>query len=62
MPRLMPGLHPGAPKPSGSSEGSVISFNLHTASVLIPSVLAYVGIFLWINKLSVDINELKKGN
>jgi heme exporter protein C len=62
MPRLMPGLHPGAPKPSGSSEGSIITFNLQTASVLIPSVLAYVGVFLWINKLSVDINEMGKGN
>jgi heme exporter protein C len=60
MPRMMPGLHPGAPKPSGSSEGSIITFNLQTASVLIPSVLAYIGVFLWINKISVDISESQK--
>lgn len=62
MPRIMPGLHPGAPKPTGASEGSIITFNLRTASVLIPSSLAYIGLFLWINNLSVDINEMKKGN
>ena len=60
MPRLMPGLHPGAPKPSGVSEGSIITFNLETASVLIPSVLAYIGVFFWINKLSIDISESDK--
>jgi heme exporter protein C len=60
MPRMMPGLHPGAPKPSGTSEGSIITFNWQTASVLIPSVLAYVGVFLWINKISVDISESRK--
>lgn len=58
MPRLMPGLHPGAPKPTGSTEGSVITFSLATASVLIPSCLAYIGLFLWMNKLSIDIAEL----
>jgi heme exporter protein C len=60
MPRLMPGLHPGAPKPTGSTEGSVITFSLATASVLIPSCLAYIGVFLWMNKLSIDIAELGK--
>jgi heme exporter protein C len=62
MPRLMPGLHPGAPKPTGAGEGSIITFNLATASVLIPSCLAYIGLFLWINKLSVEIAFLKKGS
>lgn len=62
MPRIMPGLHPGAPQPSGASEGSVISFSAATASVLIPSCLAYIGVFLWINKLSVDIAEMRKGS
>ena len=55
MPRLIPGLHPGAPKPTGVSEGSVISFSTKTALVLFPSVLAHIGIFLWIYKLSIDI-------
>ena len=62
MPRIMPGLHPGAPEASGESKGSVITFSLATASVLIPSCLAYIGVFLWMNKLSIDIAELEKGN
>jgi hypothetical protein len=53
----MPGLHPGAPKPTGVSEGSIITFSFKTAIVLIPSVLAHVGLFFWINKLSVEIAE-----
>lgn len=60
MPRIMPGLHPGAPKPSGASEGSIISFSFKTASVLIPSVLAHVGLFFWINNLAVTIAEADK--
>ncbi len=57
MPRMMPGLHPGAPKPTGVSEGSVITFSLATASVLIPSVLAHIGLLLWINHLSIYVDE-----
>jgi heme exporter protein C len=60
MPRIMPGLHPGAPKPSGGSEGSIITFSFKTASVLIPSVLAHIGLFFWINKLAVVIAEADK--
>ena len=55
LPRIIPGLHPGAPKPTGVSEGSVISFSLETASVLIPSVLAHIGLLIWIFKLSVKV-------
>lgn len=55
MPRIIPGLHPGAPKPTGVSEGSVISLSTKTALVLFPSVLAHIGLFLWIYKLSIDI-------
>jgi heme exporter protein C len=61
MPRIMPGLHPGAPRPTGGSEGSIITFNLATASVLIPSCLAYIGVFIWMKNLTVDIIELGKG-
>ena len=61
MPRVMPGLHPGAPKPAGGSEGSIITFNLATASVLIPSCLAYIGVFLWVNEISVEVSEMRKG-
>ena len=60
MPRIMPGLHPGSPKPSGVSEGSIISFSFKTASVLIPSVLAHVGLFFWINNLAIVIAEEDK--
>ncbi len=60
MPRIIPGLHPGAPKPTGASEGSIITFSFKTAIVLIPSVLAHIGLLLWINKLSVDIAERNK--
>jgi len=60
MPRIMPGLHPGSPKPTGASEGSIITFSLKTASVLIPSTLAHIGLFLWINKLAFDIEDAKK--
>jgi heme exporter protein C len=60
MPRIMPGLHPGAPKPTGGSEGSIITFSLKTASVLIPSTLAHVGLFYWINNLSIKIDDYKK--
>ncbi len=60
MPRIMPGLHPGAPQPTGASEGSIITFSFKTAIVLIPSVLAHVGLFFWINKLAVDIDETSK--
>ncbi len=60
MPRIIPGLHPGAPKPTGVSEGSVISFSLKTASVLIPSVLAHLGLLIWIYKLSIDVSLANK--
>lgn len=60
MPRIMPGLHPGAPKPTGQSEGSIITFSAATASVLLPSTLAYVALFFWINKLSFDISDKSK--
>jgi heme exporter protein C len=62
MPRVMPGLHPGAPKPSGVTEGSIITFDLRTASVLIPSCLAYIGVFAWIANITVKVTELRKGN
>jgi heme exporter protein C len=55
MPRIIPGLHPGAPKPTGVSEGSVISFSTRTAIVLFPSVLAHIGLMLWIYLLSIKI-------
>ena len=55
MPRIIPGLHPGAPKPTGASEGSVISFSFETAIVLFPSVLAHVGLMIWIYMLSIKI-------
>ena len=55
LPRIIPGLHPGAPKPTGVSEGSIITFSLETASVLIPSVLAHIGLLIWIFKLSVKV-------
>jgi heme exporter protein C len=55
MPRIIPGLHPGAPKPTGTSEGSIISFSFETAIVLFPSVLAHVGVMLWIYMLSIKI-------
>ena len=60
MPRIMPGLHPGSPKPTGASDGSIITFSLKTASVLIPSTLAHVGLFLWINNLAFKIAGLNK--
>ena len=60
MPRMMPGLHPGAPKPTGASDGSVITFSAATASVLIPSVIAYIGLLFWVNNLSVTIDEIKE--
>ncbi len=60
MPRIMPGLHPGSPKPTGQSEGSVISFSFKTASVLIPSILAHVGLFFWINNLAYKIAGASK--
>ncbi len=55
MPRIIPGLHPGAPKPTGVSEGPIISFSFKTAIVLFPSVLAHIGLMLWIYILSIRI-------
>jgi len=60
MPRIIPGLHPGSPTPSGASDGSVISFDWRTASVLIPSVLSWLGLFFWMNKISFSIAKLNK--
>jgi len=62
MPRIMPGLHPGAPKPTGASEGSIITFSLKTASVLIPSTLAHIGLFFWINNLAIAVYDKDKEN
>jgi heme exporter protein C len=62
MPRMMPGLHPGSPKPTGASEGSIITFSLETASVLIPSILAHFMLLFWVNHVSVTVDELKEGN
>ncbi len=56
MPRIIPGLHPGAPKPTGASEGSIITFSFETGAVLFPSVLAHVGLMLWIYMLSIKIS------
>ncbi len=55
LPRIIPGLHPGAPDQTGVSKGSIITFSLETASVLIPSVLAHIGLLIWIFKLSVKV-------
>ena len=60
MPRIIPGLHPGAPKPTGVSEGSIITFDWRTAIVLIPSVFANIGLFFWMNKLSFDVAKMNK--
>ena len=60
MPRMMPGLHPGAPKPTGGSEGSIISFSFKTGMVLFPSILAHIGLMFWIYSLSTKIALFSK--
>jgi len=60
MPRMMPGLHPGSPKPTGASEGSIITFSIETASVLIPSILAHFVLLFWVSNISVTVDELRE--
>lgn len=57
-PRITPGLHPGAPGDSTSSLFIVMSFK--TLIVFVPSLLAFVVLYIWIYSLSVRVANLQK--
>lgn len=57
-PRITPGLHPGSP--GSSTSGSFISMSGQTWLVFGPSVLAFIGLYLWIYQISVKINSLQE--
>lgn len=54
-PRITPGLHPGAP---GDLKIIVMSFN--TLIVFVPSLVAFLILFIWIYSLSVRVASLQK--
>ncbi|MCP4582875.1 MAG: cytochrome c biogenesis protein CcsA [candidate division Zixibacteria bacterium] len=59
-PRIVPGLHPAAP--GGSSSGTFIVMSGETWMVFGPSMLAFIGLYLWLYSLSMRIAKLQRGS
>lgn len=57
-PRMTPGLHPGAP--GDSLSGSFIAMSGQTWLVFGPSVIAFIGLYLWIYRISVKISSFQE--
>jgi heme exporter protein C len=58
-PRIVPGLHPGAP---GGSTGSFIVMSPETWMVFGPSMAAFIGLYLWLYSLSIRVAQLQRGD
>ena len=57
-PRITPGLHPGSPGDSGV----VISMSGSTWMVFGPSLVAFIGLYIWIYSLTVRVGAMQEGS
>jgi heme exporter protein C len=58
-PRITPGLHPGAP--GDLSSGAFIQMSGNTWLVFAPAIVAFLGLYYWLYRMSVRIDILREG-
>lgn len=60
IPRLLPGLHPGAPEPGGANNPMISGIDLIMRIILYSSVIAFCMLSYWMYNITVRIKSIRQ--